>query len=283
MKNILQSYGRGLLCARYNWKLIILLYLMNLLLMFIAIGPMTNLMKRVLGNSLELNTFQNGFNYTTLMDVVNNHGDAVGISLIAIFTMFVPYALWIVFSSGGIVEVIKTYSVRSSLFIFWKGAATYFFRFFRVTVYVLIVYGLLIYVLYLFFMKDGLSPFDFDSEQILINRFWILLIIFAIGAFFIATFRDLTKVIIGHHDELVIFESVRESLKKLFSLQFILLSLLNVIVLLLLLGLYQLLKNLTGNALLMGVIVSQIFLLFRVAYRIVRLGSFEQLWKSVST
>lgn len=279
MKNILLSYRRGLICARYNWKLILLLYLMNLFMMFIAMGPMSNLMKRVLGHSMELDTFSKGFNYTTFMDLINNSGDAFGISISAMFAMFIPYALWIVFSSGGIIEVAKTYSVRSSLFLFWKGAATYFFRFFRLTIYVLIINGLIGFILFKIFMKDGLSPFDFDSEQILISRFWLLSAIFIFLGFFITSFRDLTKVIIGHHDELFITQSLKESFFRIFKPRFMFLSLLNIAVLLLLFAVYLVLKKLTGQSFWVGIVVAQIFLLFRMAYRIVRVASFEQLYK----
>jgi len=279
MSHILQSYKRGLMCAGYNWKLIILLFLMNAGLMFLSVGPLSNLLAGVLGNSLELQQLSKGFNYTTLMDLVNNHGSATNISILALFGMFIPYALWLVFSSGGIVEVAKTYSVRSSLFVFWQGAARYFFRFIRLTLYILVIYALLFFMAWKFFAKDGLNPLNFESENLLISRFWVLTAILLFIGFLISSYRDICKVTIGQNDNPpMFFDSTKESFKLLFSPKFLLLSLLNVFVLLLLVALYSFLKKLTGNAFWLGIVLSQLFLLFRIIYRIVRIGSFKQFY-----
>jgi len=253
---------------------------MNLFLMLLAFGPMSNLFKNIFGNNLAIESFSNGFNYTTFMDMVNNHGEAFNIAVIQIIAFLIPYLLWSIFSSGGIVEVAKNYSLRSSLYIFWKGAASYFFRYSRLSIYVLIILGLVGFILIKIFLKDGLSPFAFYSENILITRFWWVLTIFIIIAFFVATFRDITKVIVAYNDEeMIISQSLYTAFKRTFTIRYLLLSLLNVIILILVFGLYLFLKSILSNALIPLIIISQLFLVIRITYRIVRLGSLEQQFK----
>jgi len=284
MKNILTAYKRGLICARYNWKLLLLLYLMNVLMMYLSVGPLSNLLKSGLSNSLETCWDEGGLDYEVLMDLLNQNSAGFEISFLHILAMFLPYLLWSIFSSGGIVEVTKNYSIRSSLHIFWQGAASYFFRFFRLTLYILIIYGVLIFFMGWFFIKDGLSPFDFDSEQVLINRFWILIGLFLFLSFFITTFRDLAKVLMRDNDEdLVVTKSLADAFKKTCTIKFFVLSLLNVLVLAGIAILYYFIKQWTQNYFIATIVAGQIFILFRLAYKIIRFSSFDQLKKLTTT
>jgi hypothetical protein len=130
----------------------------------------------------------------------------------------------------------------------------------------------------IYFTKDGLNPLHLESETHLIIRFKVLLILLVVVLFFKSIYRDIAKVVIkdlDHHPFL--FKANGIALVKTFTLRFISLSVLNLMFLGLGLLLYLMLKQVLSS-LVVTIIISQLFFMYQIAYRFVRLASFNYLY-----
>lgn len=278
MKLIFNTYRLAWQCLLLNWRIVLLLYGVGLAFSFIAMGPISNLLESVFGGRLMLNDMISSFDYTSIVDMLNHHGTSVSISIKVIMSFLVIYLIWSVFYSGGIVELSCNRYARSSTLEFWRGGAQYFFRYLRLSIYIILFLGILALLFGTYFTKDGLNPLQLESETFLIIRFKVLLFLLIVVLFFKSIFRDIAKVVIKHLDHHpFMFKANMISLTKTFSVSFIALSLVNLVFLGLGLLLYMLLK-LVLSSLVVAIIISQIFFIYRIAYRFVRLASFNYLY-----
>ena len=278
MKEVWSSYRSAWKCLLLNWRIMILLYGFTLVLSFIALGPLSNLIENTFGDSMMLSDMTSRFDYTSIVDMIHKNGSATIISISVILSFFVVYIFWSAFYTGGLIAVSKHKNARTSTQVFWKGGGEFFFRYLRLSIYILLFTIAVTFIMFIFFSKDGLNPLRLESENFLIIRFKILLGFLLLILFFAATVRDITKVIVKEECHVpLITHSVIEAIKRTFSLQFIVLSLLNLVFLLLGLLLYLLLKALV-SAVVFLIIISQVFLIYRLAYRFVRLASFNYLY-----
>jgi len=121
-------------------------------------------------------------------------------------------------------------------------------------------------------MKDGISPFNFNSEQILIDRFWILLIVFFILSFFINVFKDTTKQLIAQSEVGRLHHSLRQAFSCFLNKDIVFPVLLHVMgIIIISLVYFALRKNLDNVSILM-ILIGQLYLLLRIIYRILRLS-----------
>ncbi|MDA8692545.1 hypothetical protein N9L92_00675 [Saprospiraceae bacterium] len=254
-----------------------MLYGFTLGFSFIALGPLSNLIEQTFGDSLMLTDMTSRFDYTAIMDMVHKNGSATLISLSAILSFFVVYLFWSAFYTGGLMAVSKHKNARTSTQVFWKGGSEFFFRYLRLSIFIFLFIVAVIFIMFLFFSIDGLNPLQLKSEDFLIFRFKILLGLLVVILFFVAIVRDIAKVIIKEECHLpLITHSILKAIRKTFSLRFIFLSLLNLLFLLLVFLLYLLLKSIVSQPVLL-IIFSQLFLIYRLTYRFVRLASFNYL------
>jgi hypothetical protein len=275
MRAIWNYYNAAWRCLLLNWRILILLYGFSVGFAFLAIGPFSNLIEYVFGDSLMLSSMTSQFDYTAIADMINHSGDGVQLSISTLLSFFLVYILWSAFYTGGIVELSMHKNTRSSTQVFWKGGAEYFFRYLRLSVYVIVILGVIFSLMFIYFSKDGLNPLHLESEDFLIFRFKFLVAIMAFVFFITSTFRDVAKVIIRDVKHLPIIAGTNvKALSQAFTWRFIALSLINLFFLGLGFLLYLLLKNMMSNTW-MILVLSQIFLIYRLAYRFVRLASFN--------
>lgn len=278
MKFIFNTYRIAWQCLLLNWRILILLYAISLAFSFIALGPVSNLIESVFGDRLMLNDMIAGFDYTAIIDMINHHGTSVTISIAVIMSFLIIYFIWSVFYTGGIVEISCNRYARSSTLEFWRGGAHYFFKYLRLSIYIFLFLAILGILLGIYFTKDGLNPLHLESETHLIIRFKVLLILLVVVLFFKSIYRDIAKVVIkdlDHHPFL--FKANGIALVKTFTLRFISLSVLNLMFLGLGLLLYLMLKQVLSS-LVVTIIISQLFFMYQIAYRFVRLASFNYLY-----
>jgi hypothetical protein len=277
MREVWSKYRSAWKCLILNWRLLLLLYAFTLGLSFIALGPLSNLIEHTFGDSLMLADMTSRFDYTAIMDMIHKNGSATVLSVSAILTFFIIYFLWSAFYTGGIISVSKHKNARTSVQVFWKGGGEFFFRYLRLSIYLLLFISFVVLILFLFFEKDGLNPLELESEDFLIFRFKILVGFLVVVLFFAATTRDIAKVLIKENCHLpLVTHPILKALRSTFSLHSLSLSLLNLLFLLLGFLLYLLLKSIVSPTILI-IVISQIFLLYRLAYRFVRLASFNYL------
>ena len=212
---IWDSYRSAWKCLLLNWRILILLYGFTIGFSFIALGPLSNLIEHTFGERLMLSDMTTRFDYTAIMDMVYQNGSAVALSISAILSFFIIYAM------------------------------------------------------------DGLNPLHMVSEEPLIFRFKLLVVLLLAILFFTAIVRDVAHVIIKeeYHKPLIthsVFMAIRSGL----SIQFVILSIVNIFFLLLGCLLYLLLKQVLQSGVIL-IVISQIFFMYRLAYRFVRIASFN--------
>jgi len=278
LSNVIKSYRQAWKNVLFNWRLVLLLYAILLGLSFVALGPFLNLIDNVLGSRMMLKDFTSGFDYTSISDMLLHHGVAVNLSLSVILSFFIIYFLWSAFYSGGIMEVARHRNIRSSRLIFWKGSAEYFFRFLRLSIYVSLAYIILFGLSYYFLASKGFNPLQMETENDFIIRVKITAVVILVVGFFLSIFRDIARAIIVQKPNsfFLTFTNLK-ALGITFFPKFIFLSLLNLFFLGLGMALYLLLKKLLGNPVWIGLLLGQLFLAYRIFYRIVRLASFKYL------
>jgi hypothetical protein len=274
MNAIVTSYLTAWKFCSKQWRLLILLFVINLVTTYFILNPFGTWMESVLSKSLAAVTLSEGFDYNLIMDVLHEQGIGLKLILSNFFIVLLLLLIWSAFVSGGLVYGFKHKS--DSIVDFWKGGALFFFKNFRLNIYVLLTYVLLIYVAYRFFAKDGLDVLTMESELFLINRFWLLFVLLIVIGFFISIWRDLARVGLAVEDVVWIKASNIGAAKKLLSPSFLILGLINLLFLVLIFLMYFSLKDLFGN-MVWSVLLAQIFMLARLSYKIVRLTSFVHL------
>lgn len=256
-----------------------MLYLFNLLLAVLAVGPLESLLSSVFDKSDTINTLAQRFDYNLVMDLYNHYGFGIGMTLSSIFSFLFCYIIWVIFASGGVLGMYHAAieGEKTSVASFLKYGAVYFFRFFRLTFYILITYGSVLALFAYYFTKDGLDVFKMDSEIVLINRFWILCAALIVIGFFISIFRDNAKAHIVSNNSQFIFKSNLRAIKQLILPKFVLLSLLNLAMLGIVSLLYFGLKSIVTPTGIMLLLLTQFYLLIKLCYRVVREVSYLEM------
>ena len=272
-RGIWADYRAGWTSLTQNWRVLPLIYGINLLMAFVAIGPLTKLLSLSLSRSPLGTQLANGFDYTLVTDLIR-HGDfGLQLSVAVLGSFILIYALWAIFCQGGYMALIR-YSGSAPLTEFWKGGAYYFFRFLRLSLYVAGLCGVFLLILATF-LRNKTNPFELNYEGTVLRQMWILLGLFLVICFLLHTVKEMAKNYIARIDHAVITTANRQALRQSASMQALGLSLINLIVLLLCTALYFGLRKICGSALLPALLIGQVFLLFRIAYKYVRLASFH--------
>ena len=267
------SYLAGWRSLLRNWKVLSLTYGINLLLAFIAVGPLSNLLTKSIGRTTLGDKISSTFDYTLITDIIRHEGSAFEISLAVVGSFIMLYLPWAVFYQGGYMSIIRNDNTKVKLKEFWRGGAEYFFRYLRLTIYTL---GSTLLVLYILsrLLINKVQPFNLDSEGPLMTQFWGSILVFLIIAFIIGIFKELAKNLIAASDKKMISTANLLAIKGTFRSRAIFLSLINLLVLLVAAALYFLLRKLIGSHLIPAIIVGQLFLIYRLAYKYIRLASY---------
>lgn len=271
----MHTYKRAVQFVLKNKSIIIFLYATNLLLALMSMGPLHSYIESVLGKSLAIEEMNQMFDYNLIMDIFNSYKIGIYPSVSAILTFLIIYIFWSVFSSAGILGLRQTN--QNSVSAFFAGAIKYFFRFLRIGIYVLIAYAICLVVAYFYFTKDSIHVLKIESEDFLIQRFWIILILLGIIGFFIGLFRDVAKANIVKTNERLIFESNLKSLKNVFKINYISLGLMHILILAIVLIVFFNIRNITCPNIIVYFAVGQIFIIVKIFLRVVRWVSFYEI------
>ncbi len=258
-----------------HWRVLLIAHGVNFLLVLLTVRPFSKLVSATVGNTYFHDKVAGPFSYSLLTDFINNHGEAMGASLSMVITMVFPFLLWSVFCNGGYMLLSKKHIHSAPLSEFWRGGAMYFFRFLRLSIYVFLILAMLGSVCFALFSSGGLNPMSMDSENGLIRKFYFANAGFGIIYFIVSLFKELAKAQISiHSDHRMILKSLLKSVSRIFSFQSLALGLLNLVVLIFIGLIYYALRKLFGGAAVATIIVSQLFLVFRMAVRYVKQASF---------
>ncbi len=117
----LSAYIAGIKNSFSAWKVWGLLYLINFLFTLIIIAPIAQYLEKKIGNSLLVEKWADGYNYTVMHDFLANYEVSIAAFTELTVVIALIYLIFSVFTSGGIIEVFhqneKTHNLRN----FWSG------------------------------------------------------------------------------------------------------------------------------------------------------------------
>ena len=218
---LLNSYGAGFSQTFNKKKLVTTIYAILLLFALAIAIPFSKTIKIEAGNSMAISKLLNDFNYTVYTDFMREAGKAINPYISIAFWIAVLYLVFTIFFSGGILTLLKDETNDKSLKSFWQGCAIYFWRFFRLALYMIILQFIAFIAVYIPLSAIIVSISKTSTEPTIfytaIAGFIVHLVIFIT----LLTVTDYAKVMMVRHDEYrplrTIFRSFGFVFRHLFS------------------------------------------------------------------
>ncbi len=215
------QYGLGQLW-RYK-KVWAILYVVTLLMAVLVAYPFKSYLEKTLGNSMMISDMLKGFDYTLYIDFVNNYGDLFGTFMNQSFWVILLFLILFIFFNGGMVRLFLDRTEAYDSRLFWSNCAAFFWKFFRNSIYFLIIHGI-IFILFLMiysYLCKGFSISELDSEGIIFAAPKYLAPIYILVSSFFFMWQDYTKIsLVRNHYKWVyqgMFDSIRFIRRNLIS------------------------------------------------------------------
>ena len=277
---IFKAYFAGLKSAGKSKKMAAVIYAVIFLLALILAIPFHTALLSQTGNSMALHALLKHFNYTIFSDFMNSSGKVINIFILAALWMGIFYFLFTVFFTGGILNVLSDGNMKFSILNFLTGCEKYFFRFFRLGIYLLIIQFLTAVII--FFPLSKILSTNYETTQNEASLFYISLtgvIIFTVLFILILIIGDYAKIILFHNDSGKVVKTIGKSFQFVFGHLFgtYTLYLLILVIPVLLFVFYILLDNavgmISGFTIFIMFLSQQAFIWLRVLIKVWFLGS----------
>jgi hypothetical protein len=138
--NILQAFSSGFRRALSEWKMMFLLYAVNLLMALPLALAFRATLSSGLGMSMDSTHLMEGLDFSVMRDFLNLHRDGVAALLQQILWVLIVYMILNTFLAGGILTVVRGKKEDFSASAFFGGCGTYFLRFLRL----FLIFGVLL-------------------------------------------------------------------------------------------------------------------------------------------
>ena len=275
MKTVISTYLSGIRLLFFRWKAWGVVFLCNLIFALLIARPFGALLDS-LGPHREtalkgLMSFDSDF----IVDLGNNFGSEIGMMLSQASIFAGLYLLLNIFLSGGIIESYVHLFEPFKFSKFWANCSKHFWRMLRLALYFITTQIVVAVVLFMIYSNLGLSPFELESEGILIRKTQIMGAIFVILIAWVDMVNEYAKIqVVIQSDRKWILPILIDTkffcLKNFFSI--LCLFLLCTATFLGLLGVYAMLNNIftmeSMSSIVIALLVGQVYILFRVGVRL---------------
>jgi len=273
--NIFRAYINGFKTAGRTWKMVTFMYLCILFLGILLTLPFLGELKRQAGNSMAVGNLLEGYDHTVFqeffVDTAMNLGQYIRQGLWAAF-LFIFISI---FFTGGILHIFADKSYPYTIERFFSGCVRFFFRFLKLTLYMMVPIALLTAIIFLIiFIVSAGSFSNVGSEKSIFFIgltglcFWLIIMIYFI------VIADYARFYIVKYESQKVFRAIWES-TKFVTRRFIFtysLYLLLLLVPVLLIYIFTLLSNIIGTSsglTILGMfILQQVFIWSRVYTRV---------------
>ncbi len=275
MKEVFSTYLSGIRLLFFKWKVWLAVFGFNIIFAFIIARPFGALLDKVgANNEASLEGLKN-FDANFIVDLINNFGTEI--SLVAGQATFfvVLYLILNIFLSGGFIESYVHVFQRHTFGEFLSNCAKHFWRMIRLALYFIIAQIVVAAVLFTIYSKLGLSPFELESETILVRNTKIMLAIFAVIMIWVDMVNEYAKIkVVIDTDRKFILPILIDvkffCLRHFFSILF--LFLLCMLTFLAILGVYAALNDVivmsSSTTIIFGLLLGQVYMIFRVGVRL---------------
>lgn len=281
MQDILLAFKAGIQASFHYFRVVLFFYFGALILALLGALPLRAALQAQAGNSVMLTDLIKGFDYTFLNDFLQNYGAAVAPMINQPLWMLGLFFLLLIFLTSGLVTLLVLQTKSYDRSIFWTGSATYFWRMLRLTIFFLILQGILLGLFALLYWKvtKGWSTDVLDNEAILTGAFrWIIPLYIAVAAI-VWMWQDYAKIYLVKKDSRWIWPAIGGSasfIRKNFSKTYLLYALNLGLLALLLLVNYGVgsITEVDGNTTIwLTFIWGQFIVLTRFLLQVINLGS----------
>jgi hypothetical protein len=215
---IFKAYFAGLKSAGKSQKTAAVIYAVIFLLALVLAIPFHTALLSQTGNSIALHALLKHFNYTIFSDFMNSSGKVINIFILAALWMGIFYFLFTVFFTGGILNVLSNGNGKFSIMSFLWGCGKYFFRFFRLGIYLLIIQFLMAVII--FFPLSKILSANYEVTLNEASLFYIFLtgvLIFAVIFILILIIGDYAKIILFNNDSKKVIRAIGKSFQFVFK------------------------------------------------------------------
>jgi len=157
--------------------------------------PVHGMILEHLGYPLDIGRDLGKFDYTQVSDLLNNHGEAIGIILYQAKWIFFFFFLITVFLTGGLTAYFFEKEKQFNLASFLQQCINKFGKFLRLNIYFLIFHLLLIGVSIFLYQKylGSFSPFEIENDTKLVKGVYIIGPIYLFLAITLQAISDVAK------------------------------------------------------------------------------------------
>lgn len=222
---VLSSYGNGIKRAFLEPKMVVVLWLMNFVSASVVFFLFSGYLSDVIGNRLAAARFIKGFDFETFFELTAHKGEALHwILYVAFILVFLYYGISL-FLHGGILAILKSRGVAANAGgqikrfapAFFQGAGKFFGRFFRLTLYALLLWlvgGVIYYILNLLM---NLLTAGGTNETAIYYRYWARGIIILFLYFLIRMICDYARIRIVVEDTKAVLRTLLQAIQFVFQ------------------------------------------------------------------
>ncbi len=211
--NIFQSYRKGLQEATLRPNMVLLLWLMNFLFASAIYFLFSAMLNAAFGQSLLASDLLQKPNMDVLLEFFISSGTALGMLITAGMILIVLFFLVSIFVAGGILYVLVRRGDRESFTrAFFAGGGQFYGRFFRLSVYSLILWipAILVFIILNGFLELlGKNPLN-EQLSFYLNLLRVVLGLFL--AFLIKMIMDYARIKIAAQDSSRVLGSLIEAM-----------------------------------------------------------------------
>ena len=272
-QNIGSIVASGWRIAISFWQIWILLLLVNLTFTKILLAPFNSFITSVSANRITPSTVS----LTYIYDLIQSDEHLITQLLCTLPPILGIYVIWTIFSTAGIVNCVNSKDSRLSTFLF--GGLNYFFRYLRLTIYMLLILGVLGFSSYTIFILGEINVFQIESEDFLITRaIWVTIGISLIYTL-LKLWNDWLKITIVRQDPRFFFRQAINVVKQILNIKTLGVFLVNILITLVMIVLLRTIGQTVPNA---AIIITQVIIIVRLWYKIANLSSLSNLNSALS-
>ncbi len=219
---VLKSYGGGIKEATLQPKMIFILWLRNFIFGLALFYIFFRFLTWTIGNSVLADSLLKRFDFSLFFEILVHHDESVNLLLMIGFVLILLYFLVSVFLYGGILSILTLppgakEERRRLAQTFFQGAGKFFGRFFRLSIYALILWvaffliNLLLNPLGKFLTGHG------SNEWMGFYFFWIRIAVGLFLVFLIRMILDYSRIEIVILDSQAVFLSFLKTIKLVFK------------------------------------------------------------------
>ncbi len=273
--NIIKSYVHGIAGASRRPRLVALLWLMNFVFALPAFFAVRSALGGALGKSDAAGVLLKATDMNTIFEFLTSSGVVVGQVISLILVLIVLHVLAYIFAFGGILNALAPQARGQNLGqVFFGGGGRFYGRFFRLVIYSVVLW---VPVLIVFLAMNGLlraATADPAQEQLGMAAMVVRVVVFLFLAFFVEMILDYARIKIALTDSRQVFRSLIGAARFVFSrplktvVLYYLLGLTGWAAMAVYLGLQSTFSKTTAAAVILGFLITQVFVAGRAWLRV---------------